>query len=160
MPLHPRRRVAEQVSVPARCRDSGCRVEWEHKGAPNMRKFICAAVVVVVGLGVALGEEFNATITKIEDGKVTFTRKKKGEEPKTQTLPMAASAKPNKGKFDADTKKIEVGDTITKEAFSEMVSKAAEGKAKGLNARITTDDDGKNITAIVVTKKGKKGGGG
>ena len=45
-----------------------------------LRKLVCAAVVVVIGIGVVTAEEFRATITKVEDGKVTFKKGKKGEE--------------------------------------------------------------------------------
>ena len=40
-----------------------------------MRKFICAAFVVLVGLSFVVGGEYAVTITKVEDGKTVFFKK-------------------------------------------------------------------------------------
>jgi hypothetical protein len=120
-----------------------------------LRKFVCAAVIVVIGLGVALGDEFQAVITKIDGNKVSFKKTKKGEAPGDEmTLPVSSTAKIAKGKFNQDTKKLEVGDTIENGLKNEMFSNIGD---KGVNVRITTDADNKNITEIVVGGKGGKG---
>ena len=38
-------------------------------------KFVCASVIVVLGLSVAMAVTFQANISKVENGKVTFTAK-------------------------------------------------------------------------------------
>jgi hypothetical protein len=123
-----------------------------------MRKFMCAAVVVLVGLSVALAEEFTGSITKIEGNKVTVKKFEKGEKGKKgggeeKVYELATGAKFYKGKFDAETKKLTKGDEIKSEEFNEMVSKGAKGGGgKGFGGTfgtIVTDDSGK-ITEIRV----------
>ena len=118
-----------------------------------LRKFVCAAVIVVIGLGVAMGDEFNAVITKVDGDKVTFKKAKKGEVGEEMTLPVAKDAKIMKGTFNKDTKKLEAGDAIENGLKNEMFSSPGD---KGVGAMITTDSDNKNITAITVGKKGGK----
>jgi hypothetical protein len=118
-----------------------------------MRKFVCAAVVTVFAFGVAMGDEFVARISKIDDGKVTFTKVKKGEKFDEQTLPLAKTAKLVKGKFNKETKTIEAGDPLDKEAVTKLMDKAGE---KGAFAFIVTDADNKKITEIRFFGKKKK----
>jgi hypothetical protein len=124
------------------------------QGAAMLRKFVCAAVVVVVGLGVAMADEFGAVITKVDGNKVTFQKVKKGEKSDPMTLPVKAGAKITKGMFNKDTKKFEAGDAIDTGLKNEMFTKI--DAEKGLAVRITTDEDNKNITAITVGGKKKK----
>jgi hypothetical protein len=117
-----------------------------------LRKFVGAFVVVCAMLGVALADEFNATINKVEDGKVTFTKKaKKGEKGEQMTLPATKDVKVTKGKQDG--KKVVAGDPLEgglkNEAFTNV------GK-KGVGARIITDADNKNIVEIILTPQKKK----
>jgi hypothetical protein len=109
-----------------------------------MRKFVCAAVVTVFAFGVAMGDEFVARISKIDDGKVTFTKAKKGEKGEEMTLPLAKNAKMVKGKFNKETKSIDAGDALDKEAVSTIMEKSK----KGAFAFIITDGDNKQITEI------------
>src|SRR5437588_12435065 len=97
------------------------------EGAPMLRKFVCAAVVVVIGLSVATADEFFATITKVEGNKVTFKKggfgkKKDADAPpaKEETLPVTKDVKVTKGKFDMDTKKFAPGDHIENGLKNEM----------------------------------------
>ena len=39
-----------------------------------LRKFVCAAAIVVSGFGVVLADEFQATISKVDSGKITFKK--------------------------------------------------------------------------------------
>jgi hypothetical protein len=110
-----------------------------------MRKFVCAAVVTVLAFSVAMGDEFVARVNKIEDGKVTFTKVKKGEKGEEATLPLAKGAKMVKGKFNKESKTIEAGDALDKEAVSTIMEKSGK---KGAFAFIVTDGDGKHITEI------------
>jgi len=119
-----------------------------------LRKFVCAAVIMVIGLGVALAEEFPAVISKVENGKVTFKKGKKGDGDE-MTLPVTADAKITKGKFNPDTKKVEAGEPIENGLKADPFTKISE---KGLRATITTDADNKHITSISVFGGGKKKG--
>ncbi len=119
-----------------------------------LRKFVCAAVIVVIGLSVAVGDEIQAIISKVDGNKVTFKKAgKKGAaaDEADMTLPVKADAKITKGKFNMDTKKLEAGDAIATGLKDEQFTTIGE---KGVRATITTDADNKNITAITV------GGGG
>jgi hypothetical protein len=118
-----------------------------------LRKFVGAAVIVVIGLGVAMADEFGAVITKVDGDKVTFKKAKKGEVGEEMTLPVTANAKITKGTFNTETKKLEAGDAIESGLKNEQFTKIGE---KGLRATITTDADNKNITAITVGKGKKK----
>jgi hypothetical protein len=119
-----------------------------------LRKFVCASVVVVIGFGVAVADEFGAIITKVDNGKVTFKKiVKKGETAEETTLPLTADAKVTKGKINADTQKLEAGDPIADGLKSDTFTKIGD---KGLRVTITTDADNKHITAITVRGAKKK----
>ena len=124
------------------------------------RKCVCALLMLVLCVGVALTDEFNAAITKVSDGKVTFTKfkidkeTKKFEKGKEETLPVAKDVKVYKGKFGKD-KTVEAGDKIEGGLKSETFTKIGD---KGVFAHIITDKDNKEITEIrAVSFGGKKG---
>src|SRR4051794_3120613 len=118
-----------------------------------MRKFICAAVVVLVGISFVAGGEFTATITKIEDGKTVHFKKGKKGKVEEGKLPLAASVKVNKGVANKDKKgQIDAGDAIADGVKSDVFTKAE----KGVLARIITEGEGdkEQIVEIrVITKK-------
>jgi len=118
-------------------------------------RLVVTAVALVLFAGIALADEFNATVTKVEGNNVTFYRTKKGEKGEAMTLPLAADAKIAKGMAKGKGKKgkVEVGDPIEGGAKSETFTKIGE---TGLRARITTDDDNKKITQLLVLPAGKK----
>jgi hypothetical protein len=119
-----------------------------------LRKVVGTAVVLVLCVGVALADEIRAVITKVEGDKVTFAEAKgKGEKGPEKTLPVADNVKVVKGKFNKETKKVEVGDEIDKGLKNDMFSKIGE---KGMGAMIVTDADNKKITEIRVFGGGKK----
>ena len=129
---------------------------------------VCVSSVVVafVTLGVALGDEFTAIISKVEDGKVTFKKfkgfnkeEKKADLGDEQTLPTTGSVKVVKAKFDKETKKSSAGEDIEGGLKNEMFTKIDPKKGKGffgggLMATIVTDADNKNITEIRVFQFG------
>ena len=129
-----------------------------------LRKMVCAGVILVCGLSVALADEFRAVITKVEGNNVTFYKRvkgqQKGEKGEAMTLPAAKSVKVANGKFNQDTKKVEAGEPLAGGLTNERLSSIGE---KGQQATIITSDDGKTITEILITKgggrRGKKGGG-
>ncbi|MCI0379584.1 MAG: hypothetical protein L0215_18400 [Gemmataceae bacterium] len=112
-----------------------------------MRKFAWAACVILVAFAVASAEEFTASVSKFEDGKITFTKfGKKGGGGKAEaiTLPVAADCKFMKAKFNEE-KKLETDGALEggKAAFEKRVKEAAAKKKDA-------GDD---------AKKGKKGFG-
>jgi len=96
------------------------------------RKFICAAVVACVAFGVAMAEEFTASITKFEDGKVTFKKIQfgKGGKAEESTLPVASTVKYMKAKRNKEDKKVETDGNLEggKEALEKLVKEAAPKK--------------------------------
>ena len=117
-----------------------------------MRRVAAACVILLVSFGVAVAEEFQAFITKVDGNKVTFQKAlKKGERGEAMTLPVADNVKIVKGKINEDTKKLEAGDPIEGGLKADAFTKIGE---KGMNARITTDDG--KITQIIVGGKKKK----
>jgi len=125
-----------------------------------MRKFLCAAIVTVCAVTIAMADEYAVTITKIsKDGEITATKKgKKGQPGEAVTLKMAKDAKIVKGKFDPDTKKMVAGDAYEGglTALNEAITKAGE---KGIGATVVTKDGSTEVTEIRVGggKKKKKG---
>jgi hypothetical protein len=123
-----------------------------------LRKFIAAGFVAAVVVSLVAAEEFAASITKVDSGKVTFAKLKKGEKGKLferdveQTLPVADKVKVSRGRFDFKEKKYEVTEELTDGLQNERFKKIGE---KGMFARIVTNDDGK-ITEIRITEFKKK----
>jgi hypothetical protein len=121
-----------------------------------IRKIACAVFILGVSFSLALGEEFGATIKKVEDGKITFVKRDKETKKETGdaiTLPATDKVKVVRAKFNKETMKLEAGDDIKDGLKNEMFSKIGE---KGLIARVVTDDDGKKITEIRVFQFGGK----
>jgi hypothetical protein len=114
-----------------------------------------AATVVLVGIGFAMSDEFQATIKKVDGDKVTFAKKvKKGETAKDETM-SAAGVKVFKGKFNKETKMVEKGDAIEGALSADVFKNIPEN---GVGAFIITSGD--KITEIRVTGKKKKAAGG
>jgi hypothetical protein len=119
-----------------------------------MRKFVCATVVTVCVLSVAMAEDVRGRITKIDGDKITIVSGKKGEEPKTTTATLTANTKFVKGKFNKAEKKFEPGDAITggKTTLSTMLDKAGK---KGVGALVTVEN-GKATQVLILGGKGRK----
>jgi len=118
------------------------------------RRIVLAAVIGFIGISAAVAEEFGVLISKVDGNKITFTKLKKGEKVGTATtLPATADLKVNKGRPNAETKKLEPGDPIAAGLKSEVFSKITD---EGIRARIVTDAENKHITAIIVGGYDKK----
>ena len=119
-----------------------------------MRKFVCAAVVLTFGISVAVAEEMNGFITKVDGNKITFIKVFKGESIKGETkkLTLADNVKVK----NATRKKVEdkveviVGDDLKGGLKNERFAKIKFG----ISSQIITNDDGK-VTEIRVFPKGK-----
>ena len=120
-----------------------------------LRKVVCAAVIAVLTIGVAMADEFGAVVSKVDGDKVTFTKTRNGEKVgAAMTLPVSADAKVTNGKLDPnDPKKLTAGDPIQNGLRNAVFAKIGD---KGLMVQITTDADNKHITAITVPKKNGK----
>ena len=119
------------------------------------RRLVCAVVVLVFGVGLAVAAEIRAYITKIDGDKITYVENKgKGEKGDTKTVTTAANVKVIKGKINKD-KTFEPGDAVTGGLKNEMFSKIGE---KGISATLVTDADNK-VTEVRITGGGKKGKG-
>jgi hypothetical protein len=119
-----------------------------------LRRVVTAVVVLGVFVGVAMADEIRAIIIKVDGDKVTFAENKgKGERGDEKTLPVSDKVKVVKGKFNAETKKLEAGDAIEKGLKNEMFGKIGD---KGMRAVVITDKDNKTITEIIVGGGKKK----
>jgi hypothetical protein len=121
-----------------------------------LRKVVCAAVILVLSVGVVFADEINAVITKVEGNKVTFAPlegkgkdAKRGEE---KTMTVAKDVKVVKGKFNKETKKIEAGDELEGGLKHKMFTEIPE---KGRRAMIVTDN-GKIKEILIFGGRGKK----
>jgi hypothetical protein len=100
----------------------------------------------MVGLTIAMADEFTGTIKKIDGAKLTVAQKaKKGEVGKEVTLD-ATGAKVVKGAFNKDTKKVEAGDPLEGGLKNEAVK-------EGAVARFVTDGDKCTEIRILAGKK-------
>src|SRR5471030_2897227 len=120
-----------------------------------VRKLFCAMFVMVVAVAFVAAEEFQASITKIDGNKITYQKYKKGAKGKkgekdgdAVTIEVAKDAKIVKGMFDKDAKKFVDGDAIEGGLKADMFSKASDDAPVAV--RITTDDDKKTVTKIMV----------
>lgn len=126
-----------------------------------IRKLFCAMLVMTVAVGFVLAEEFQAGITKIDGDKVTIQKFKKGKkgvkgeaDGDPVTLTVAKDAKVVKGMFDKDKKAMVAGDALEGGLKHETFSKASTDAP--VMVTITTDDDKKTVTQILVAGKKKK----
>jgi hypothetical protein len=125
------------------------------------QKLVCAVFALLVTIGLVTAGEFQATITKVDGNKITYQKylkAKKGEKAEKDgdavTITVAKDAKVLKGTFNKDTKKVEAGDAIEDGLKGEVFTKVSE--EKGARALITTDDDKKVVTQILVLPGKKK----
>ena len=120
-----------------------------------LRKVVSAAVVLVLCVGVALAEEINAVILKVEGKNVTFAETKgKGQKGPEKTLPVSNTVKVVKGKRNPDTKKIEATDDAIEDGLKNK--RFTDISEKGVRAGIVTNDDNTQIIEIRVLKGKKK----
>ena len=97
-----------------------------------MKKFVCAAILTIAAVGVALADEFPAMIVKCDADKGCIEYKKvsgKGKDKKVDEtavkIDLAKNCKIVKGKFDKDAMKIVDGDPIEKGDFAHAASSVA-----------------------------------
>jgi hypothetical protein len=110
-----------------------------------------AAIAVLVLGGFVLAETFRGTVTKIEDGSITISVRKKGEDATEKTIKTTKDT----------TYKIRKGrgkDAETEDSDAKKFKAAWEKNKKGTFATIETDDDGK-AKSVSYGTGGRKGKG-
>lgn len=117
-----------------------------------MLKLARAAVFIAVSAGLAFADEFSAVITKVDAGKITFNKVKKGQKAAdATTLPVADNVIVAKAEFNQETKKFSAGDALEGGLKNEIFS-----REKGVGVRLVTDAGNKNVTHILVIGSSKK----
>jgi hypothetical protein len=127
------------------------------------RKLFCSMFVMVLGVSFVAADEFTATITKVDGGKITYQKMKKGEKkgdaPVKDGDPVviAVDSKATIAKGMGKKGKFEAGDKIEDGLKNEIFSKEKLGE-KGVGARITTEGEGDKakVTQILVLGGKKK----
>lgn len=124
-----------------------------------LKKLFGSLLVLTVAIGFAFADEFNATITKVDGNKITYQKykkKMKGQKEAEKdgdpvTIEAAKDVKVAKGTVVKG--KAEVGDAIEGGLKAEVFTKIGD---KGVAARITTSDDNKSVTQVLVITPKKK----
>ena len=119
-----------------------------------LRNLLVSMFAMVVCISLVAADEFSAVVTKADadKGTVSFFKTKKGKKDGDEmTLPLAKDAKVAQGKKD-DTKKFVAGDKIEGGLKASVFQKIGD---KGVSVRITTADDNKSVTQLLVTQKKK-----
>jgi hypothetical protein len=118
-----------------------------------VRKMLSAMFVMTLAVGFVAADDFNATITAVKGGKVTYQKMKKGEKD-GDPVTIAVDEKATIAKADGFGKKAKVGDKIEGGLKNEMFAKIGE---KGIPSRLTTEGEGAKakVTQILVFS-GKK----
>jgi hypothetical protein len=122
------------------------------QGERMYRKLVGGVFVLALCIGVAMAEEINGVITKVEGNKVTFAEMKGKEKGAEKTLTVSDKLKVVKGKFNKDTKTVEAGEAIPEGLKAPQFTNIGE---RGVRASIVTEGD--KITEIrVMGGRGKK----
>ena len=107
-----------------------------------LRNGLVAVVMLVLCFTFATAEVIKGKVTKIDEKSVTITNKKSFKDGKAFDLAKGVKFFKEVTKDDK-TEKEEIKDGLKAEVFAKLSD-------KGVNATITTNDDGK-VTEIVVT---------
>lgn len=121
-----------------------------------LRRILCAGFIATVVVSLAAAEEFGAAIVKIENGKMTFAKTKRGADKKTEkgpeeTLPIADKVKVSVGTFNFKDKKYEQKEELASGLQNERFKNIGE---KGVRAQLVTEDG--KVTEVRVIEFRKK----
>jgi hypothetical protein len=122
------------------------------------RRFVAALVLALTAFGFAVADEFQAIITNVKDGRITYMRVKgRNAEGKTEydaqkTLPTAKDVKVVKARYDTQAKKMVNGAPLEGGLKHDAFKNLGKDKNKGVGvlATLFTDADNKKITQIRV----------
>ena len=126
------------------------------------RKLFCSLFVMAVAITFVAADEYTGVITKIDGNNITF-QKMKGKGKKAEkdgdpiTLTVNSDTKYVGGKYDKDAKKFVEGDPIKDGIKNEMFTTKFDAE-KGVRATVTTAENSKTATKIMVGGGGKKKG--
>jgi hypothetical protein len=126
--------------------------QFPHKEFSMFRRFVSAAVVVLVLGGFVIAETYRGIVTSLDDKEVKVKVRKKGEkkaEEKTFKLDKKVKYAKKMGKDDAED--------LSASDATKLVEKAAKGKAKGAFATIETSGEGDKEAATKITFMQRKG---
>jgi len=119
-----------------------------HTREKVMRKILASIAVLLLTLGVVVGDEFGGKITKIDGNKITIEKRaKKGQKGDEVTLTAGEKLKVVKSKYNRETKKLEVGEALEGGLKNEAIK-------EGATVRVVTDGD--KISEIQVIAGGKR----
>jgi hypothetical protein len=115
-----------------------------------LRRYVCAAVVVLLVGGIALADTIRGLITSASDKEIKVVVREKGKKGKGTEKTLKVTKKTEvlkrKGKDDTETSSID--------ALKEAIENS-KGKVKGVRATIEEDDG----TATKITFGGRRKGG-
>jgi hypothetical protein len=121
-----------------------------------MKKFLGAAVLVMVGIGLVSADEFRVRIKKVDGDKLHVEKfakdAKKDDKGEETTLTVASNVKVVRARFNKEEKKLEAGDPLPDGLKNEVFTSSK----KGVTAFVTTGDDGKVTEIRVFAFKKKK----
>ena len=110
------------------------------------------SLILLVCAGFLQADEFTATLVKVEDGKVTYSRGS-GKKKKVTTLPADEKCKVVVAKYDAKAKRIDAGDEIAdglKNAIFQKLDK------EPVEAWIRTSENNERILEMRLFQSTKK----
>ena len=117
-----------------------------------MKYSLWSGLAFFVFLGLLQADEFTATLVKVADGNVTFSRGK-GKKAKQATLPADENCKVVVAKYDAKLKLIEAGDDVAgglrNPIFGQLDKEPVE-------AWVRTDKENKKILELRLFQSTKK----
>jgi hypothetical protein len=121
------------------------------------RRFVAALVLALTATGFAAADEFQAIITKVQDGRVTYQRVKgRNEEGKTQydaekTLPHVKDVPVVKARYDTEARKMANGAPLEGGLKHDAFTTLGQNQdVAGVFVTLITDAGDKNITVIRV----------
>src|SRR5258708_299587 len=114
-----------------------------------IRNSVCALLLMSVGTVVAMGDELDAQITKVDGSKITFLRGKSAP----ITMEVAADVKVAAVKFDNQTRKFSAGDPIEGGLKAKVFTEASSDRP--VRARIYTSNGSKSVTQVLIYGGGK-----
>ncbi len=115
-------------------------------------RLLWAGCVLLMGLGFIQADEFTATLIKVADGKITYSRGG-GKKKKEATLPAAENCQVFVAKYDKKAKTIDAGDELTGGLKNPIFSKLDK---EAVDAWVRTNKANDTIVELRLFQKAKK----
>jgi hypothetical protein len=117
-----------------------------------LKQTLCTSVALFLFLGIVQADEFAATLIKVADGNVTFSRGI-GKKKKELTLPAAQNCKVSVAKYDKKAKIIEAGDEVAGGLANPIFSQLDK---ESIEAWVRTNKENDKILELRIYKSTKK----